>query len=246
MIRRLALTLCLALPASAQESVPLPPTRPDAQIQQAIANQLAARQVQQALRPPARPKSIPAMAQRLQRQQTQARTRGQLCGVPGIEGGPVASISNGRCGIARPVAVRAVSGLRLTTPATIDCNTAKALKTWVDRSLIPSVGARGGGVARIHVMASYACRTRNSQPGAKLSEHALGHAVDIGGVQLNDGSRISVKEHWGRGWKGQILERLWRDACGPFGTVLGPRANRFHHDHFHFDTARYRSGSYCR
>jgi len=25
-----------------------------------------------------------------------------------------------------------------------------------------------------------------------------------------------------------------------------PNANRFHRDHFHFDTARYRSGSYCR
>jgi len=38
----------------------------------------------------------------------------------------------------------------------------------------------------------------------------------------------------------------WRAACGPFGTVLGPESNRFHRDHFHFDTARYRSGSYCR
>jgi hypothetical protein len=28
--------------------------------------------------------------------------------------------------------------------------------------------------------------------------------------------------------------------------VLGPNANSFHRDHFHFDTARYRSGSYCR
>jgi len=30
------------------------------------------------------------------------------------------------------------------------------------------------------------------------------------------------------------------------GTVLGPEANRFHRDHFHFDTAEYRSGPYCR
>jgi len=28
--------------------------------------------------------------------------------------------------------------------------------------------------------------------------------------------------------------------------VLGPEAARYHQDHFHFDTARYRSGSYCR
>jgi hypothetical protein len=39
---------------------------------------------------------------------------------------------------------------------------------------------------------------------------------------------------------------MHKAACGPFGTVLGPNSNRFHQDHFHFDTARYRSGSYCR
>jgi len=39
---------------------------------------------------------------------------------------------------------------------------------------------------------------------------------------------------------------MHRAACGPFGTVLGPNADRFHQDHFHFDTARHRSGPYCR
>jgi hypothetical protein len=42
------------------------------------------------------------------------------------------------------------------------------------------------------------------------------------------------------------MRRMHRGACGPFGTVLGPEADRYHQDHFHFDTARYRSGSYCR
>ena len=31
----------------------------------------------------------------------------------------------------------------------------------------------------------------------------------------------------------------------PAGTALGPNANRFHRDYLHFDTARYRRGSYC-
>jgi len=50
-------------------------------------------------------------------------------------------------------------------------------------------------------------------------------------------------------WNGQYarqLRAMWEAACGPFGTVLGPEADRFHADHFHFDTADYRSGSYCR
>ena len=46
--------------------------------------------------------------------------------------------------------------------------------------------------------------------------------------------------------RGKALKKMHKIACGPFGTVLGPNANRFHRDHFHFDTARYRSGSYCK
>ncbi|MFC3117580.1 extensin family protein [Jhaorihella thermophila] len=54
-----------------------------------------------------------------------------------------------------------------------------------------------------------------------------------------------------KGWKSshrtrKMLQRAWKTACGPFGTVLGPNADRYHRDHFHLDTARYRSGPYCR
>ena len=42
------------------------------------------------------------------------------------------------------------------------------------------------------------------------------------------------------------MRKMHRTACGPFGTVLGPDSDRFHRDHFHFDTAKYRSGPFCR
>ena len=45
---------------------------------------------------------------------------------------------------------------------------------------------------------------------------------------------------------GALLQRMHRGACGPFGTVLGPDADRYHKGHFHFDTARRRSGPICR
>ncbi|HBV54823.1 MAG TPA: extensin family protein, partial [Rhodobacteraceae bacterium] len=96
------------------------------------------------------------------------------------------------------------------------------------------------------IAASYACRGRNNQKGARLSEHSFGHAVDISGLTLRDGTMITVLQGWGSGKDGKLLKRLHRDACGPFGTVLGPNSDRFHKDHFHFDTARYRSGPYCK
>ncbi len=150
------------------------------------------------------------------------------------------------CGIAEPVRLRAVDGITLSTPATINCNTARALQTWVQRSVVPSVGRTGGGVSSLRVVASYACRTRNNQPGARVSEHGRGNAIDIAGIGLANGTELTVLTGWRDRRQGQILRAMHSGACGPFGTVLGPNADRFHQDHFHFDVAAHRSGSYCR
>ena len=148
--------------------------------------------------------------------------------------------------MADPVRVTRVDGIALSTPAVMDCTTAAALTTWVRGSVLPAFGRRGGGVAQLQVAASYSCRPRNNQKGAKLSEHARGRAIDIGAVVLRDGTAVTVLKGWqDRTW-GPVLKALHRCACGPFGTVLGPSANAFHRDHLHFDTARYRSGAYCR
>jgi hypothetical protein len=128
----------------------------------------------------------------------------------------------------------------------MDCPTAKALKRWVKDGMKPAVGSYGGGVKQIRVAAHYACRTRNNQRGAKISEHGKGRAIDISGFRLNDGSEITLLKGWNQRSTGGILRKMHQRACGIFGTVLGPESNRFHRDHFHFDTARYRSGSFCR
>ncbi len=172
---------------------------------------------------------------------------GGLCGRSSIRGAVIAPVRGaGRCGIDAPVRITQVSGLRLTRPARMDCETAVALDDWVRSGVIPTVGGRGGGPVALRVAAGYSCRTRNGLPGARMSEHALGRAIDVAGVPLADGSEITVLDDWDRGTEGAMLRAMWRAACGPFGTVLGPDSDRFHRDHFHFDTARYRSGSYCR
>lgn len=175
-----------------------------------------------------------------------ARLRGQVCGDPAIQGEVVGHVDGrGSCGIENAVRVRSVSGVRLSTSALMDCNTAAALKTWVDRGVKPAVAGLGG-VSSLRVVAHYACRNRNNAANGRLSEHAFGHAIDIAGIGLQTGGEITLLTDWGSGAKGRALREMWRAACGPFGTVLGPESNRFHRDHFHFDTAKYRSGSYCR
>jgi len=173
---------------------------------------------------------------------------GKVCGKRDIIGVEVSSIPPARkgCGISNPVKVTSVGGVALSTPATMDCDTAKTLNNWVEKGLKPSVGRLGGGVSSMTVVASYACRTRNSLPGAKISEHGRGKAVDIAAFNLKNGKSLSVLNDWGRGSSGKVLKKIHKSACGPFGTVLGPNSDKYHKDHFHFDTAKQGSGSYCR
>jgi hypothetical protein len=173
---------------------------------------------------------------------------GRICGSRQIWGRPAPSIAGTLpgCGVRNPVQVVQVAGVRLSTAATMTCETAQALETWVDTGVIPAVGRRGGGVAELRVAAHYSCRTRNHRPGAKISEHGKGKAIDISGIALKDGTVITLLKGWNHRQHGRILRKMQESACGPFGTVLGPESDRFHRDHFHFDVARHRGGPYCR
>ena len=187
-------------------------------------------------------------ARRMTRAEKRLAKKGAVCGDIDIQGIAVGRVS-GRirgCGVEDAVKIRSISGVALSQQSVMDCRTAQALKRWIEGGMKPAVGRRGGGVVRLRVAAHYACRTRNSRKGARISEHGKGRAIDISAFTLRDGNEISVLKHWGKGRNGRILKNMHRSACGPFGTVLGPNSDRHHRDHFHFDTARYRSGSYCR
>ncbi len=171
--------------------------------------------------------------------------KGSVCGDRRIRGEtvpPIPAKVKG-CGIADPVRVTEVDGVRLSPAATIDCTTAKALTSWVSGALKPAVGKRG--VSQLNIAASYACRSRNNIKGARVSEHGRGRAIDIAAVVLGNGEVIDVLRNY-RGTSGKFLRVAHKAACGIFGTTLGPGSDGYHENHLHFDTARYRSGSYCR
>lgn len=199
--------------------------------------------VAESLRPTVRPAAF------VQRAEEQAATvrRGQICGDPAIQGEVLGRVPGpGACGVEGAVRVRSVAGVTLTSRAVMNCATATALKSWVVNGAKPAVGNEGGGIASLRVVGTYSCRNRNGASTGRLSEHAQGRAIDIAGIGLRNGREVTVLTGWNTQRDGTILRDMWRAACGVFGTVLGPNANRFHRDHFHFDTARYRSGSYCR
>lgn len=172
-----------------------------------------------------------------------------ICGSRALQGRRLPPITNSRngCGIAEPVAVTAVHGIPLSIEARVDCRLARSFAEWVEGSMMPAVGRRGGGVARIRIIGDYSCRTRNSRPGARLSEHARGMALDVAGYTLNDGTQVTVLRDWRRRPHRSDLREMYGEACGIFRTTLSPEADRYHQDHFHFDLAQHRGGgNYCR
>jgi hypothetical protein len=199
------------------------------------------------LEPVAQP--VPARVTRQEKNARKAAGIGKICRdrkLIGKEVAPVPAKLPG-CGIRRgAVKLYEVDGVALSTPAVMTCDTAKALKKWVDKGAKRAVRNYGGGIDTLKVAAGYSCRTRNHKKGAKISEHGKGKAIDISAVVLENGDTISVLRDWGKGKRGRILKKMHKNACGPFGTVLGPNSDRYHRDHFHFDTAKHRSGPYCR
>jgi hypothetical protein len=200
------------------------------------------------LYPVTRPKGLAEKVMGERSKAKRARAKGAVCGDPSIQGDVVGAVP-GRfrgCGVKNAVKVRSVSGVVLSQSSIMDCGTAKALKKWVEKGVKPALGNRGGGVKSLRVAAHYACRTRNNKKNAKISEHGKGRAIDVSGIKLKNDEVITVLKGWRSAKNGPALKRMHKAACGPFGTVLGPNADRYHQDHFHFDTARHRSGSYCR
>ena len=261
-----ALALLAALPALAEapRSSPRPEARPFVAVRPAapaappaIARPAVPGTVQQ----PAAPRTAPQPAARPRgfaqtlrgifgggdgRSRT-IRYANAVCGLPDVAGTPVQRIP-GRirgCGVEDPVRVAAVAGVVLDRPAVMNCRTARALRDWVAGGVLPAFEAQGG-VTSMKVAAGYVCRTRNNRPGGRISEHGKGNAIDISAFRLGNGREVTVLQGWRALSSRAPLRAAWRAACGPFGTVLGPDADRYHQDHLHLDTARYRSGSYCR
>ena len=156
---------------------------------------------------------------------------------------PRSSIGGGQCFIGQPYLMFAAAngGVRMEPAATLRCQMVPSVETWVAEVLRPAArNLLGSDVVQLRVAGSYGCRSRNHQSGARLSEHGRGNALDISKFHLADGRVITVVDGWhGAEGERRFLRYIHRGACEHFSTVLGPNADRYHRDHFHFDLARH-------
>lgn len=95
-------------------------------------------------------------------------------------------------------------------------------------------------------------KTTTSQSGKVLSTQS----IDKSSEKIDDQSekldavplpvlRSEIMRDTEKSRKADFLHQIHADACGIFGTVLGPEANDAHRNHFHVDLAPRRRSSYC-
>jgi hypothetical protein len=141
--------------------------------------------------------------------------------------------------------VTGAAGPALVKPAaTLACPMVSALEQWMTSAVQPSAHRWfGQPVVEIKQISAYSCRGMNGQPGARISEHAFGNALDIAAFTLADGRTISVKDGWrGRPEEQGFLRDIQAAACEQFSTVLAPGSNVYHYNHMHVDLMRRASG----
>jgi hypothetical protein len=152
------------------------------------------------------------------------------------------------CGVRNAWSATALGGVALDKPNVFNCATVYTASKWMMDVVQPAAQENfGSRVVKIDVPSAYACRSRNSVRGAKLSEHGFGNAIDVSRFTLEDGRRIDVLTGWyGDQDSRQFLRTVRGEACGRFFTVLGPGSDYHHRDHIHMDLQRQRGGGpYC-
>ncbi len=159
------------------------------------------------------------------------------------------------CGMRWPLRLAAIGqdgeAIDLSPPARVRCPVAKALAQWVETAVQPVAQAHlGARVTGLRVAGSYVCRARNHAPGARLSEHAIGNAIDIAAFRIGSDDWLAVGPREDEDAPdAQFLSDVRNAACTYFHTVLGPGSDAYHTDHFHLDLARRGksgTGRYCR
>jgi hypothetical protein len=119
----------------------------------------------------------------------------------------------------------------------MSCRLAASLHVWERHVVIPAAERiLGQKVDRIETFGSYSCRRVNSASEGRWSQHATGDAIDISGFRLADGTRVMVKDAFGKDTsQGRFLKEVRDKGCSLFSTTLSPDYNKIHADHLHFD-----------
>lgn len=115
---------------------------------------------------------------------------------------PLAPIREGSCGTPAPIQLISIGKnpeVAVSPPATITCDLAEGLATWLKSNLQPLAKQHlGSEIIRIETMSDYSCRAAYGRSGHKLSEHGHANALDIRGFVTASAKTAYVLEGWGK------------------------------------------------
>jgi hypothetical protein len=142
------------------------------------------------------------------------------------------------CAIDDPVRISRAEA-SWSPPGTLACGFALRLDTFLRDTVEPMARDRlGASIKLMRNYGTYSCR--RELDGRRMSEHALGLAIDVAGFELADGDYVSVERDWhGAGAKSAFLHDFAQAACRKFSVVLTPDHNRAHRNHIHIDAGPY-------
>ena len=235
-----AFVLCAlgTVSASAQAQRPLPPVRPP---------ELSSPPKSDAAPPAAPAAPAPSSPPAASSVPPQAAAEGCLEELKAshVEAEPASApdASPNDCSIAAPVRVTSIglpSGAKLDLPAhpLLDCSFAVVFTGFL-RDLVAPLGEAmlGASVVALDTGPGYYCRSVDRVPGAKVSPHGKGVAIDVSAFLLADRRRIAVG-HEASPQEALFMQTVRRAGCGWFTTILGP-GDPDHAEHFHFDILRH-------
>lgn len=137
--------------------------------------------------------------------------------------------------------VRAQSRLSPAAPV-MTCPLALRYAVWERQVLEPAARRLlDDDLVQVEHLGTYACRTIYGRAGERPSQHASASALDVSGVRLKDGRRLTIAGDFRKDDpEGRFLRTARAGACDLFGAVLGPDYNAAHADHLHLDLSPYR------
>jgi hypothetical protein len=155
-----------------------------------------------------------------------------------------------QCGIDAPIELSAVApGVTVEPAARIRCETALALSRWTTASVVPALEAAlpGEKLVSLQQASGYVCRNRNGATNGKISEHALGSAIDIASFTFESGKSLAIApREKDSSLEGAFQQAVVATACLYFTTVLDPGSDAAHETHLHLDVKARRNGyRYC-
>jgi len=161
-----------------------------------------------------------------------------------VQATPLPAITGpGECGASDVLSLEAIMlpdkrRVAMHPPATMRCSMAEAIANWVRDDVATALKPLGSPLAAVDNYESYECRGRNGIPGAKMSEHGRGNAIDIRAFVLGDKRQVVLTDYDA---PEDVRKELRASACARFTTVLGPGSDGYHESHIHVDLAERRN-----